>query len=402
MAADRSGPSLKGRFAAAIALTVGFYTLALVMATALLGAAILPWAIGGHGNIWVSLTGIVLGVSILVAVFPRRERFEAPGVRLTAADQPQLLDVIADEARAYGEREPDEVYATFDINAAVTEVGRRRRVMVVGLPLLQLLSERGLRSVIAHEFGHYAGGDTRLGPWIYRTRAAIGRTIRHLSDDDGDDGWTQRAVRAPFIWYGKAFMRITNAISRREEFAADARAARRVGRDVYVEGLRRGHAYGFAFDAYWQQEVVTPLQFGRRPPVIEGFSAFLRAEPIERAAGEQLERELAERKTDPYDSHPSLAERIAALQDCPAGETDGSPPATDLIHDPDALEAAMVTHLFGPEAASELQPLRWVDAGREVYLERARGLAAAHGEILTGMTVADLGDAATDLGPLIG
>ena len=49
--------------------------------------------------------------------------------------------------------------------------------MIVGLPLLHLVSERGLRAVIAHEFGHYAGGDTKLGPWIHRTRAAIGRTI---------------------------------------------------------------------------------------------------------------------------------------------------------------------------------------------------------------------------------
>jgi heat shock protein HtpX len=402
MAAARSGPSLTGRFAAAIALTVGFYTLAVVMAAGLLALAILPWVLGSGSNIWISLTGLVLGVSILVAVFPRREWFEAPGVQLTADDQPRLLDAIAGEARACGEREPDEVYATFEVNAAVTEVGRRRRVMIVGLPLLDLVSERGLRGVIAHEFGHYAGGDTRLGPWIWRTRAAIVRTVEHLSDEDGDDAWSTRAVRAPFIWYGRAFLRITNAISRRQEFAADALAARHVGRDVYVEGLKRSHAYGPAFDAYWQQEVVAALEFGRRPPVSEGFSAFVRAEPIERAAGEQLEHELAERKTDPYDSHPSLSERIAAVQDCPAGEPDDSPPATDLVHDPDALEVAMLIDLFGPEAASELRPLRWVDAGREIYLERARALTGAHGELLAGTTVAELGDAATNLGPLIG
>lgn len=43
----RSGPPLAGRFAAAIALTVGFYVLALAIAGALLGAAILPWALNG-------------------------------------------------------------------------------------------------------------------------------------------------------------------------------------------------------------------------------------------------------------------------------------------------------------------------------------------------------------------
>ena len=72
---------------------------------------------------------------------------------------------------------------TFEANAGVLELGRRRRVMFVGLPLLQLITERGLRAVIAHEYGHYAGGDTRLGPWIHRTRETVLRTIAHLSDD---------------------------------------------------------------------------------------------------------------------------------------------------------------------------------------------------------------------------
>ena len=51
-----------------------------------------------------------------------------------------------------------------------------RRVMGVGLPLLDLLTVPQFRAVLAHEFGHFVGGDTRLGPWIYKTRAAIGRT----------------------------------------------------------------------------------------------------------------------------------------------------------------------------------------------------------------------------------
>ena len=202
------------------------------MAAALLAVAILPWALTGGGNLWVTITGLVLGVSILVAIFPRCARFEPPGVRLTDAEQPRLMTLIDDEARACDEQPPDEVYATFEVNAAVLEVGRRRRVMIVGLPLLHLVTERGLRGVIAHELGHYAGGDTRLGPWIYRTREAIVRTVSHLSDAEGDDSWSQAAVRQPFIWYGKAFLRITNAISRRQEFAADALAARRAGRDV--------------------------------------------------------------------------------------------------------------------------------------------------------------------------
>ena len=82
--APTAGPSLAGRFAAAIALTVGFYLLALAIAGALLAVAILPWVFGGPGNLWISLTGLVLGVTILVAIVPRRRRRRAGADRRRA------------------------------------------------------------------------------------------------------------------------------------------------------------------------------------------------------------------------------------------------------------------------------------------------------------------------------
>jgi heat shock protein HtpX len=397
--AVRTGPSLAWRLAAAIALTIGFYVLALAIAAALLGVAILPWVLRGSNNLWVTLTGVVLGLSILVAIFPRRRAFEPHGVRVRAADQPRLLAVIEDEAKATGARAPDEVYATLEANASVMQAGRGRRVMFVGVPLLHILSERGMRGVIAHEFGHYAGGDTRLGPWIYRTYEGVARTVDSLTDEE-DDWWAQRAVRQPFIWYGNAFMRITAAIKRRQEFAADALAAERAGRDAYVAALRRLHAYAPAFDAYWDHEVGAVLMAGRRPPVVSGFGTYVRSAAIERAAGEFLERQLEE-TTDRYDTHPSLGERIAALDACPPGEADGSPSATSLLRDPEALETDLLVALFGDEAAA-LPALAWDEVGREVYLERARALCSEHAEILGDATAAQLGELAQDLGRLAG
>lgn len=396
-----SGPSLKGRFAAAIALTIAFYVLALLIAGALLAVAVLPWVFNGSSNIWVTVTCAFLGGSVLWAILPRRLPFAPPGVRLTRESQPRLLKMIDEEAQAAGERTPDEVYATLEVNAGVLEVGRHRRVMIVGLPLLHLISERGLRSVLAHEFGHYSGGDTRLGPWIYRTREAIGRTIEQLSDEDGDESWSKKAVRLPFIWYGKAFLRITNAISRRQEFAADARAAHRAGRDVHVETLRRLEAYAPAFGVYWANEVAPLLSSGRRPPIGEGFSAFIRAESIDRAASEHLQRELEHGETSPYDSHPSLAERIAAMEAFPPGDPDDSPPAEALVDGPQDLEKAQSVHLFGPEAG-DLRPVDWDAVGAEVYLERARRLVAAHGELLGDTSAGEIDDLVDHLGRLAG
>jgi heat shock protein HtpX len=395
---ERTGPPLAWRLAAAIALTVGFYALALFVAGALLAVAILPWVLGTGSNVWVTLTCLVLGVTILVAIVPRRRRLEPHGVRVTEAGQPRLHAMIGEEARATGARAPDEVYATLEANAAVADA-RGRRVMLVGVPLLHILSERGLRGIIAHEFGHYAGGDTRLGPWTWRTYDGVARTIERLTGE-GDEGWTRKAVRLPFIWYGRAFMRITAGIKRRQELAADRMAASRAGRDTYAAALRRIHAYGPAFEAYWEQEVATVLSAGRRPPVVAGFATYLRSDTIDRAASSFLEQ-LTQEETGRYDSHPSLSERLAGLEACEPGPPDDSPPALALLRDPEALERDLLATLVHPEAA-ELPELGWDDVGREVYLARARALSAEHAAALGGATVGELGDLARDLARIAG
>jgi Zn-dependent protease with chaperone function len=58
-----------------------------------------------------------------------------------------------------------------------------RRVMGLGLPLMRILTCAQFSAVLAHEFGHYHGGDTKIGPWIYKTRGGTlaSRSSRCLS-----------------------------------------------------------------------------------------------------------------------------------------------------------------------------------------------------------------------------
>ncbi|WP_170179018.1 M48 family metallopeptidase [Solirubrobacter pauli] len=364
--------------------------LALVIGVGLIAAPIIGWA-NGTGNIWLTITAIFLGGSILYAIVPRRSRFEPPGLRLTDAEAPGLLGMIREEAEAVDEPPVDDVYLTMEINAAVTQASKGRRVMIVGLPLVELLSERELRGVIAHEFGHYRGGDLKAGPFIWRTRAAIGRTIDQLSEDDGDESWTQRLVRLPFIWYGKAFMRITAAISRREEFAADRCAVERVGRDALISMLHRIRGGAAAFDAYWHNEVVPVLQVGRRPPVAEGFKRFMADEQV-RESTDSFVADQLKAKSDPYDSHPSLAERIAAVEGLPADDQGDSTPAIGLIRDPQALERRVMEGILGEDAA-QFEPVDWDEVGVEVYGVRARASVEQFADFLDGVTIGTVPDA---------
>jgi Zn-dependent protease with chaperone function len=209
-------PSIATRAVLAVVLMVGFYLLALAI---VFGLLYIPYAEVMYAHrIHLKLAlGCVLGaLAILWSVLPRLDKFEPPGPPLTRDQHPRLFEEIEGTARATGQAMPAEVYLVSDLNAWVSQRGGvmgfgSRRVMGLGLPLLRVLTISQLRAVLAHEFGHYYGGDTKLGPWIYKTRSAIGRTLDSLR---GHEGWSS-LLQLPFLWYGKMFLRITHAVSRR-------------------------------------------------------------------------------------------------------------------------------------------------------------------------------------------
>jgi Zn-dependent protease with chaperone function len=376
------------RFATALALTVGFYALALAAVVTLLAVAFVP-AVTGDANPVVSIGALVLAGTVAFVVLPRGQTFTPPGVQVTSETQPWLVALVEDEARACEATVPERVLVTFDVDASLAERGR---TLIVGLPLLYLVTERGLRAVIAHELGYRDGG---LEGWVARVRARLARELRRRADEASA---SRRALRLPLAGYARAFLRVTDPIARRRELAADAFSVRRAGRDVAVSTLRRIRAYASSFEVYWANEVAPILSVGRRPPVGDGFVAFLAAPAVERAAAEQLEHDLAKEGTA---ARPSMAERIAAVSGLPAGDPDDGPAAATLLEDAPALERAQVIHLFGPRVA-ELQPVDWDAVGAEVYLERARRLVDTHGALLGTATAGGLDDVVDQLGHFAG
>jgi Zn-dependent protease with chaperone function len=286
--------------------------LALGLSALLLTAPWLLYQASGRVHAQLSLASIVSGAVILYSVFPRIDRFVAPGPRLTSEQHPALFELIERIARATNQHMPADVYLVADLQAWVTHRGGilgmvSKRVMGLGLPTFEALTVAQLAAVIAHEFGHYTHGDTAIGPWLYKTRAAMGRTLHNLAERES-------FLVHPFRWYGKMFMRVTTAISRRQEFGADALAARVAGERALTGGLERVHAAGPMFDSYWQMEVVPVLMSGRRPPLAQGFSRFL-SEPHMAEGYAQMLQLAKEAEQDVFDTHPPLSARDQAVHD---------------------------------------------------------------------------------------
>jgi len=383
---------LAARALLAVGLTIGFYLLALGVAAVLLYIPYAEWTYTGRVYAYLAVSCVAGALGIVWSILPRPERFVPPGPRLEPRSHPELFRVLREIATDTGQSMPVEVYLVPDLNAWVRDRGGvfglgSRRMMGLGLPLLQLLSVDQLRAVLAHEFGHYYGGDTRLGPWIYRTRAAISRTLMRLHGS---------LLQKPFVLYGELFQRITLAISRRQELAADALAARVAGPVALSEGLKVVYATGSAFNHYWQAEVLPLLSRGYRPPIAAGFQRFVAAAPVARMVQQLLEQELTQGEAKPSDTHPALPERIAALErsGTPAGSPD-SRRAVELLADVDALEVALLGAMGARTSA--LQQLAWDDVGAAVYVPIWEREVAHHAVAFDGMKPATFPSAAEKL-----
>ena len=365
--------SLRARAMLAVALTIGFYVLAIGLIAVLVRIIFIPNIPGRL------LLFCILGAgAIAVSIIPRPSRFVPPGPRLNPAGQPRLFAELEGVARAVGESMPEEVYMTPEMNAGVLQRGRRR-VMVLGLPLMQVMTVSQMRAVLAHEFGHYYGGDTRLWPWIYRTRETIERTLSGLSR-------TSSFLQLPFLWYGRLFLRVSQAVSRQQELAADALAARTFGAVPMIDGLRALARGSIAFGVYWQQEVVPLLEAGFQPPVTDGFSRFLAEPEMMKKVAQAAEAELAKAKTNPYDSHPPDSERIAALAAMPAGpgQSDGAA-ALSLVDGVEVIDSVILVGVLKP--GIQLRPIGWADAGNQALIPGLRDRVRSQAALVSAYTV---------------
>jgi Zn-dependent protease with chaperone function len=376
-------PSLVRRAALALILMISFYALALFVAGALAWLAYADMTLARRPNGRLILFCVIGAGSVLWAIIPRPDRFEDPGPRITAHDHPELFKLIQEVAKATGQERPHDVYLVNDVNAFVSQRGGvmgfgSRRVMGLGLPLMQALTVDEFKGVLAHEFGHYHSGDVALGPWIHKTRAAIGRTLEQLSES---------VLRYIFYAYGTLFLRVTHAVSRRQEFIADEIGAGVAGANAMISGLRKLGGVSFAYQGFWYSELSPVMQAGYVPPIMAGFATFMERPRITAMMSSVSEREEKGSQTDPYDTHPSLAERVAALEMQPTrGEFDTRPASTLLTSVAEWERRTLAT--LNPEF-TRLKPIDWAGVTTNVYVPMWRERIEQDGELLNGYTLGE-------------
>jgi Zn-dependent protease with chaperone function len=281
-----------------VGLFLGFYMLAIGLSGVLLWLPYAEWTYAGRVHIKLALGAVVIALAILRgSLFVPAPRFEPPGPEITEADEPVLFGVIREIATRMNTAMPARVYLIPDVNAFVTEVGGfwgigSQRVMGIGLGLLSVDTVSQLKATIAHEFGHYVGGDTRLGGFVYRTRAAIGRVLGTLGDS-----W----VSKPFELYANLFMKVSHSVSRSQELAADRASVAIAGKAAHVTGLEQEGRGGAIFGSFMGAEVEPLVASGFCPDnLYEGFRTYS-SEVFSSEKLAALDGLLAKQETDPHE-----------------------------------------------------------------------------------------------------
>jgi Zn-dependent protease with chaperone function len=165
---ERLGKSLLDEIVRAPALRPRI-TLAVVAGTTiavLVHAVTLAFAAGGVFLIvwrWPNALLIGAGAILLLIAWLLRPRLgRAPAETVTRKDCPALFRLVDAAAGALDAPHVDAIALGGGLEAAIAEVGwRRKRVLFLGVPLLEALDGQERIAVLAHELAHAGSGDPR-------------------------------------------------------------------------------------------------------------------------------------------------------------------------------------------------------------------------------------------------
>jgi Zn-dependent protease with chaperone function len=305
-----------------LALVVGMSGLGLLL---LAGAGIAMLATGGSALILLVkfgklliLLAIPLWLLLKSSVQALFVRLPAPeGRELGRAEAPALFDAMDRMRERMKGPRFHHVLITDDVNAAVVQrpafglFGWPRNYLLLGLPLLEAMTPDEALAVVAHEYGHLAGSHGRFGAFIYRQRLTWG-TVQAVTARW--PGWVGATARKTLGWYVPYFNAYTFVLARANEYQADRASADLVGADVAAHALKRVNLAAPRHERF-MDDVATRVRDEAEPPA--DLALRWATEAAQPPSAEQARGwlDLALRRLPmPQDTHPSLGDRLRALQ----------------------------------------------------------------------------------------
>jgi Zn-dependent protease with chaperone function len=216
---------------------------------------------------------------------------------------------------------------------------RVERSLVMGLGLFEGMTQLQLRSVLAHEHGHFRNADTAGGGFALAVRRSLHAMILGLARSGAAGNYN------PAWWFMRSYYRVylgvSQGASRLQEVLADRSAIAAYGSAAFVAGYRHVVSRGVRFDQVAGASINEVL---RTRGALPNLYRFQPANPPPDNAVTALIEKAMTREPTAYDSHPSSRQRIAwaeALAVSHEPRPDDDEPIWALFTDREQLERRM-------------------------------------------------------------
>ena len=313
----RSHPGMyKAQVFGLAALGYGFLSVIVAILAGLGLAAVLAIR---HAPVLAVKLAIIVGALLFIVLRALWVRLEPPrGWKLTRADAPDLFKLL-DRLRKELRTPPiHAVLVTPDFNAGASQIPRlglfgwHRNYLLLGLPLLQVLTREQFTAVVGHELGHLSHGHARSSNWIYRLRLTwvrLGASLQQRAPAGS------QVITWFYRWYVPYFFAFSFPLARANEFEADEAAARLTSPQVASQALTTVNvAAAFLSERYWPgvlKAAVEASPLTNFAPY-SGLGAAISAGISETDRRNWVTAAL-NRVASVDDTHPSLQERLHAL-----------------------------------------------------------------------------------------
>lgn len=292
----------------------------------------------------IAVLGAFMSWAVLASIFSKPPT-GAFGILKTPEQLPQVHELIRDVAKRVDTEPADEVYIAPGTEFGVHQEGKgpfgifgvNKRVLTLGLANMRFLTVTELRSVLAHEYGHFSHQDTFFNRFIYQVKLSITAALSSMGGAIGKLNYVN-----PFFWFLYLYFLCYNLLSagysRSREFLADRMAVHLYGSDIFASALCKTATEGTLFDSNFHHMI--DRLFDAEAPIDNLYSAYLgfRDDKIPKTERDECYQKVLDEKPSLFASHPTLKERVEAVAGLPKAGASDDRLAIELFPNPDELE----------------------------------------------------------------
>lgn len=308
---------------------------------------------------------------------------------ISEIEEPKLFAYIKEIADEVEIDFPKRIYLSSDVNACVfydssfwSMIFPIRKNLQIGIGLVNTISEQEFKAILAHEFGHFSQRSMKVGSYVYHVNQVI---YNMLYENESFDQMIQKwgnisgyfsffvSVAVKIIhgiqWILRRMYDLINvsymALSREMEFHADEIAANVAGYLPLKESLLRmdlaDHSYHGVLNFYNKRipENIKSKNIYKEQKFVMNFLAtqnnlsFKNNLPI--VSELDLSKYNKSKLTikDQWASHPSIEERVKALERTNINKTDVGRPAIQLFQNEEEMQEKITEKLFSSVTYTE-------------------------------------------------